>query len=97
MNFEDKTLACKDCGKDFVWTAGEQKFYEEKGFSNSPTRCPDCRKQRKDEKRSSDRMYDIVCKNCGKNGQVPFQPRDPQNVLCAECFEAERSKRKTAE
>ncbi|MEE0068638.1 MAG: zinc-ribbon domain containing protein, partial [Faecalibacterium prausnitzii] len=25
--FEDKTLVCKDCGKEFVWTAGEQEFY----------------------------------------------------------------------
>ena len=24
--FEDKTLVCKDCGKEFVWTAGEQEF-----------------------------------------------------------------------
>ena len=27
--FEDKTLVCKDCGKEFVWTAGEQEFYAE--------------------------------------------------------------------
>jgi DNA replicative helicase MCM subunit Mcm2 (Cdc46/Mcm family) len=38
----DKTLTCKDCGKDFVWTAGEQEFYASKGF-NEPQRCPECR------------------------------------------------------
>ena len=30
--FEDKTLVCKDCGKEFVWTAGEQEFYASRGF-----------------------------------------------------------------
>lgn len=42
----DITLKCKDCGKEFTFTEGEQKFYEEKGFTN-PTRCPECRKARK--------------------------------------------------
>lgn len=90
MAYEDKTLTCKDCGKEFTWTAGEQEFYTQKGFANSPTRCPECRKQRKDEKRTTRQMYDITCKNCGKNDQVPFQPRYPDNVLCAECFAASR-------
>ena len=31
--FEDKTLVCKDCGKEFVWTAGEQEFYASRGFA----------------------------------------------------------------
>jgi CxxC-x17-CxxC domain-containing protein len=44
--FSDKTLACRDCGKEFSFTAGEQEFYETKGFSE-PTRCPDCRAARK--------------------------------------------------
>ena len=34
--FEDKTLVCKDCGKEFVWTAGEQEFYASRGFENEP-------------------------------------------------------------
>ena len=46
---EDKTLVCKDCGKDFVFTAGEQEFYKEKGFENEPVRCPDCRRDRKQQ------------------------------------------------
>lgn len=44
---EDKTIICKDCGKEFVFTAGEQEFYKEKGFENEPTRCMDCRKAKK--------------------------------------------------
>jgi len=43
----DKTISCKDCGADFIFTEGEQNFYKEKGFENEPTRCPDCRKARK--------------------------------------------------
>ena len=45
----DKTLVCKDCGKDFVFTEGEQAFYKEKGFDNEPQRCADCRKARKQQ------------------------------------------------
>ena len=37
----DKTIVCKDCGKEFVFTEGEQEFYKEKGFENDPVRCPD--------------------------------------------------------
>ena len=37
--FEDKTLKCEDCGQDFIFTAGEQEFYAEKGFQNEPKRC----------------------------------------------------------
>lgn len=43
----DKTLVCKDCGKEFVFTEGEQAFYREKGFENDPVRCPDCRRAKK--------------------------------------------------
>ena len=46
----DKTLVCKDCGKDFVFTEGEQAFYKEKGFENDPLRCPECRKARKNQR-----------------------------------------------
>lgn len=44
---QDKTLVCKDCGREFVWTVGEQEFYQEKGFTNEPSRCPECRKANK--------------------------------------------------
>lgn len=36
---EDKTLVCKECGKEFVFSASEQEFYESKGFTNEPGRC----------------------------------------------------------
>ena len=42
MAFVDETLTCKDCGKEFIFSAGEQEFYAEKGFENKPVRCRDC-------------------------------------------------------
>lgn len=49
----DKTLTCADCGKEFVFTEGEQAFYAEKGFENDPVRCPECRKARKQQRRNN--------------------------------------------
>ena len=46
---EDRTLVCKDCGKEFIFTVGEQEFYKEKGFENDPVRCADCRRARKQQ------------------------------------------------
>ena len=45
----DKTLLCKDCGKEFIFTEGEQEFYKEKGFENEPQRCGDCRRAKKQQ------------------------------------------------
>jgi CxxC-x17-CxxC domain-containing protein len=44
LTFEDRALACSDCGVEFIWTAGEQDFYQKKGFSHPPKRCKTCRK-----------------------------------------------------
>lgn len=52
MSFADKTLACRDCGSEFTFTAGEQDFYAQKGFSNEPTRCSSCRQARKQSRTS---------------------------------------------
>jgi hypothetical protein len=41
--FQDRTLTCVKCGKEFVFTAGEQAYYAEKGFEGAPARCEDCR------------------------------------------------------
>jgi NAD-dependent SIR2 family protein deacetylase len=45
--YMDETLNCVDCGHPFVFSSGEQRFYEQKGFQNKPNRCPDCRQARK--------------------------------------------------
>lgn len=87
--FEDKTLICKDCGNEFVFTAGEQEFYAEKGFTNEPQRCKACRDARKGGARNGGgerQMFDAVCAECGKTCKVPFEPRNDRPVYCSECF-----------
>ena len=54
MRYEDKNIQCKDCGQEFVFTAGEQEFYAERNFSE-PSRCKDCRNARKAEKDKNNR------------------------------------------
>jgi len=50
MEFQDKKKTCTDCGKEFIFTAGEQAFYKERGLENEPKRCKECRDKRKAEK-----------------------------------------------
>ena len=44
---DDKGITCVDCGEEFIFTAGEQAFYRERGLTNEPTRCKTCREKRK--------------------------------------------------
>lgn len=100
MAFVDKTLVCRDCGAEFVFTAGEQAFYAEKGFANEPTRCRTCRAQRKrtgdgtarstGSGRGPRQMFTVVCSSCGVETEVPFQPRGDRPVYCRDCFAAQR-------
>ena len=85
--FQDKTLVCKDCGKEFVFTSGEQEFYAEKGFQNEPVRCKDCRSSRKTPRSSEREMFDAVCAECGAPTKIPFQPRNDRPVYCSNCFQ----------
>ena len=84
--FEDKTLTCKECGQEFVFTAGEQEFYEAKGFVNEPQRCKACRDARKAASRANREMFVTVCASCGAEAKVPFKPREDRPVYCSECF-----------
>lgn len=91
--YYDKTLTCKDCGSEFVFTADEQAFFAEKGFTNEPQRCKSCRVARKNSTGGSsnrgggDReMFDAVCAECGKTCKVPFRPKNDRPVYCSECF-----------
>lgn len=97
--FEDKTLKCKECGEDFVFSASEQEFYEKKGFTNEPRRCSDCRAAMK--KRNQDRgsrgrnkqqrpMFTATCAACNKTTTVPFQPTGEKPVYCKECFQSRK-------
>ncbi len=84
--YEDKTLVCKDCGNEFVFTAGEQEFYAEKGFQNEPTRCKDCRVARKEASKAAREMHVAVCAECGGEAKVPFKPKNDRPIYCSECF-----------
>jgi CxxC-x17-CxxC domain-containing protein len=114
VSFNDKTLACVDCGADFTFTASEQEFHSSRGFTNEPKRCPDCRRARKNTRGdgggygggggsygggssygggggggySSEprQMYPATCAQCGKETQVPFQPRGTRPVYCRDCY-----------
>ncbi|AET68938.1 hypothetical protein Desor_3443 [Desulfosporosinus orientis DSM 765] len=92
---QDKILTCRDCGQEFVFSAGEQDFYAEKGFENEPSRCPACRHARKQTSgrggnRPQREMYPAVCANCGVETQVPFQPSGEKPVYCRDCFQSMR-------
>lgn len=92
--YKDKTMTCRDCGDEFVFTTGEQEFYAEKGFQNEPTRCKECRTKRKSnqrfDQRAPRRMYTAVCAECGGDAQVPFEPREDRPVYCSDCFSDQR-------
>ena len=91
--YEDKTLVCKDCGNEFIFSAGEQAFYAEKGFLNEPTRCRDCRMARKASRPAAGaprEMFDAVCAESGQPTNVPFQPREDRPVFCSACIAARR-------
>ncbi|HEY7141743.1 MAG TPA: zinc-ribbon domain containing protein [Methylomirabilota bacterium] len=96
MSLQDKVLTCRDCGKEFLFTAGEQSFYAEKGFEHEPTRCKTCRATRKGGgggggSMSSDfgarALHPAVCSECGKETQVPFRPTAGKPVYCRDCFQ----------
>lgn len=93
--YQDKTLVCKDCGKEFVFTRGEQEFYAEHGFENEPQRCKECRDARKNRTRTAtEREYYVTtCAKCGKEARVPFKPREDRPVLCSECFAASKAEK----
>jgi len=91
MGFTDKTITCADCNKEFTFSATEQEFYSSKGFANEPKRCPDCRqarKSRRDGGRSGyqRKMFPATCAKCGKETEVPFEPRQDKPVYCSECY-----------
>src|SRR5438105_15953704 len=78
MAFADKTLTCRDCGTNFTFTVGEQEFHAEKGFTNEPGRCPDCRARRRTER------GDYGSSRGGGGGGYGGQ-REMFSATCASC------------
>ena len=97
---QDKNLSCRDCGAEVVFTASEQDFYAEKGFTNEPGRCPGCRAARKQTggfgrggSRQPREMHAATCAACGKETQVPFRPSGDRPVYCSDCFSQNNPRR----
>jgi CxxC-x17-CxxC domain-containing protein len=100
--YTDKTLTCRECGANFAFTTGEQEFFASRGFTNEPSRCPECRAARNRGRegggyssgggyeRREREMFPAVCSQCGKATQVPFQPRTDRPVYCSDCYAAQR-------
>lgn len=103
MNYSDRELVCQDCGQSFTFTADDQSYHAQKGFTNEPKRCSSCRQSRRNERSGSGggggggygqerrQMYPVVCAECGADTTVPFQPRGDRPVYCSDCFSKQRS------
>lgn len=101
MTYQDKSIQCADCGASFQFTAGEQEFFSSKGYTNEPKRCPNCRQSRRSNRNGETggagagprQMYPAVCGECGKETEVPFEPRQGKPVYCSECYSKVKPRR----
>ncbi len=97
MDYTDKPLNCADCGDEFIFSRNEQAFYAERGFTNEPKRCKNCRDKRKTSRDgggsgSRDRaMVTVTCDSCGVSTEVPFTPVSGKPVYCRDCYNQRRS------
>jgi len=90
MAFQDKTLTCSDCGATFTFSAEDQEFFQSKGYTNEPKRCPECRQARKTERFGSSgggarrQMFPATCAHVVRCSPLPVpsaarQPKYPSN------------------
>jgi CxxC-x17-CxxC domain-containing protein len=88
MDFQDRPLQCLDCKNEFIFTAGEQEFYERKGFKEIPKRCKPCRDARKTRRGESG--ANSISGNGYGNGEAngnrgPRGDREMFDATCAAC------------
>ncbi|MGD8452514.1 MAG: zinc-ribbon domain containing protein [Phycisphaerae bacterium] len=81
MPFEDKTIVCADCGEEFVHSADDQARYAERGFTNEPKRCRNCREKRKAQGSRPPRDHG----GGGGGGGGRRESRESFEVTCAAC------------
>jgi CxxC-x17-CxxC domain-containing protein len=93
VGFTDKQIHCVECGNEFTFTAAEQEFFSQKGYTNEPKRCLSCRQARKADRggnsggaRQNMQKFPAVCAQCGKDTEVPFEPRQGRPVYCSSCY-----------
>jgi CxxC-x17-CxxC domain-containing protein len=85
MSFNDRSLTCRDCGQQFTFTAGEQDFYQSRGLTNDPGRCPDCRAARK-QTRGGDGGYAYsTATGQGGSGGYDRPRREMFPATCSQC------------
>lgn len=110
MAFQDKILTCVECGQQFAFTAGEQEFYAQKGFTNEPKRCKGCKALRRaggggagslvpsagGGMGGTREMHEVTCSACGQKTTVPFKPILDRPVYCRPCYQARRPARPRA-
>ena len=91
--YQDRTLTCRDCSEEFVFSAGEQTFFASKGLVNDPQRCPSCRAAAKRARTVGGprEFHAAVCGACGGQAIVPFAPRNDRPVYCSSCFDKVRA------
>lgn len=91
--YQDRSLTCRDCGEEFVFSAGEQAFFATKGLTNDPQRCPACRAVAKRARASEGprEFHAAICGACGGQAIVPFAPRNDRPVYCSSCFDKVRA------
>ena len=99
MSFQDKTLTCSDCGATFTFSADEQELFQSRGYTNEPKRCLECRQARRAGRYGNSsfgsrrQMFQVVCAECGKETEVPFEPRGDRPVYCSDCYRKVRPAR----
>ena len=95
MSYADRTLTCQDCSQPFTFSAEDQTYHAEKGYTNEPKRCLPCRQARRNDRsygggggydRGPREMHPVICAECGKDTMVPFQPRGDRPVYCSDCY-----------
>src|SRR5579872_4949419 len=95
MDLQDKSLICTICGKNFLFTSGEQKL-----TPVEPKDCPECKldntiaQLHKASSKAHEHETDgsnpsnkqIRCSRCGKITSIPFHSKTDSSVYCSSCF-----------
>ncbi len=91
--YEDRSLTCRDCSEEFIFSSGEQAFFSSKGLLNDPQRCPACRAAAKQARTAGGprEFHAAICGSCGGQAMVPFAPRNDRPVYCSSCFDKVRA------
>jgi len=87
--YTDKVLTCSDCSQEFAFTASEQDFYAQRGFTE-PRRCPSCRASRKAARGDSGgygggSSYSSGSSYGGGYGSRERGPREMFPATCSSC------------